>query len=294
MPELPEVETLRRELQKAVKGKIIKSAQVKWPKMVRPLSVKSFSRQISNNKVMDVDRRAKVLLLKLSKCDLKTKDCFLAVHLKMTGQLILRPKKGKLVVGGHPQKDGTSDLPGKHTHVIIKFTDGSILYFNDIRKFGWMKVLNNKAVAELSVGFGVEALSPKFDFKKLKEVIKRYPNRKIKQILTDQKLIAGIGNIYADESCFCAAIMPNRSAKDISDKEITKLLSCVKKILKLAIAKGGTSSDTYVQLSGQPGGFVPYLKVYGRKGERCKRCQGKIERIRVGGRGTHFCPSCQK
>lgn len=294
MPELPEVETLRRSLEKAVKGKTIKSVKISWAKMVRPLSAGSFSHKISNNKIIGVDRRAKVLLLKLSKCDLKTKDCFLAIHLKMTGQLILRPKKGKLVIGGHPQKDGADNLPGKHTHIIIYFTDGSILYFNDIRKFGWMRILDDKAVNDLSIGFGIEAVSPKFDLKKLQEIMKKYPKRKIKQLLTDQKLIAGIGNIYVDESCFCAGVMPTRLVKDLSNKEIVKLLSCIKKILKLAILKGGTSSDTYVQLSGEPGGFVPYLKVYGRKGEKCKRCNGRIERIRMNGRGTHFCGSCQK
>lgn len=294
MPELPEVETLRRGLDKVVKGKIIKSVKINWPKMVKPLSVATFSRQISHNKIISVDRRAKVLLLRLSKCDLKTKDCFLAIHLKMTGQLILRPKKGKLVIGGHPQKGGDNDLPGKHTHIIINFADGSVLYFNDIRKFGWMKILDDKAVNDLSLGFGIEALSSKFDLKKLQEIMKKYPKRKIKQLLTDQKLIAGIGNIYVDESCFCAGIMPTRLVKEVSKKEIVRLLSCIKKILKLAILKGGTSSDTYVRLNGKPGGFVPYLNVYGRKGEKCKRCPGQIERIRMNGRGTHFCHSCQK
>lgn len=288
------METLRRELFRAVKGKTIRSVEIKWPKMVRPLSVQSFSRQISKNKIMSVDRRAKVLLLRLSKCNLKTKDCFLAIHLKMTGQLILRPKRGRLVIGGHPQRGGANYLPGKHTHIIINFSDGSVLYFNDIRKFGWMKILDDKSLDKLSEDFGIEALSKSFKAEKLQAIMKKYPKRKIKQLLTDQKLIAGIGNIYADESCFCAGLMPTRLAKDIPKKEIAKLLACIKKILKLAISKGGTSSDTYVQLSGKPGGFMPYLKVYGRKGEKCKRCHGQIERIRINGRGTHFCRSCQK
>lgn len=294
MPELPEVETLRRELEKAVKGKIIKTAKINWSKMVKPLSRAQFSRRIVNNKIISVNRRAKVLLLELSRCDKKSKSCFLAIHLKMTGQLILRPKKGKLVIGGHPQKGGANNLPTKHTHIIIYFTDGSILYFNDIRKFGWMRLLSEKDVDELSSGLGIEALDNKFDLSKFQAILRKYPKRKIKQLLTDQKLIAGIGNIYADESCFAAGILPSRLVQNISKEETAKLLSNIKKILKLAIAKGGTSSDTYVQLSGEPGGFVPYLKVYGRKGLRCKRCRGQVERIKLGGRGTHFCSSCQK
>src|SRR3989344_4625327 len=157
MPELPEVETLRRELSRAVKCKIIKLVQVKWPKLVKPLSVKVFTKKLIGQKIISADRRAKILLLKLSKCDKKTKDCFLAIHLKMTGQLILRPKKGKLVIGGHPlppspnlplgQGEGlNSNLPHKHTHIIISFTDGSTLYFNDIRKFGWLKIFYAKSL----------------------------------------------------------------------------------------------------------------------------------------------------
>lgn len=294
MPELPEVETLRRELSKAVKGKTIKSAKVKWPKMVSPLSVASFQKKIAGNKIIDVDRRAKMLILKLSKCDSKTKDCFLTVHLKMTGQLIFIAKGKKPVMGGHPQKGGSNDLPNKYTHIIISLTDGSTLYFNDLRKFGWMRILSEKDLNQLSENYGVEALDAKFNFKKFKEIINRYPNRKIKQVLLDQTLIAGIGNIYADESCFCSGIMPTRVASKISDSEIKKLLSCIKRILKLAVLKGGTSSDTYVQLTGKQGGFVPYLKVYGRKGKKCKKCKGQIEKMRVFGRGTHFCPDCQK
>ena len=305
MPELPEVETLRRELDRAVKNKIIKSVEVRWPKLVKPLSANIFSKKLIGQKIISTDRRAKILLLKLSKGDKKTRDGFLAIHLKMTGQLIFRPKKGSLVIGGHPlppppnlplgQGEGlNSNLPHKHTHIIINFTDGSTLYFNDIRKFGWLKIFDAKSLEKLSAEFGPEALSDQFNLKKFQEILKKYPNQKIKQLLTDQKLIAGIGNIYADESCFCAGIRPTRLVKDIKLSEINKLLLCFKKTLKLAISKGGTSSDTYVKLNGQPGGFVPYLKVYGRQGEKCKKCQGLVEKIRLNGRGTHFCRSCQK
>lgn len=312
MPELPEVETLRRELQKAVSGKIIKSVEVKWPKMIKPLSAALFKKKLIGNRIIGAKRRAKMLLLQLAKCDVKSPDCFLGIHLKMTGQLVYRKStktstcvylrrqagrqkhKNTLVVGGHPQKGGSDKLPNKHTHIIVCFTDGSVLYFNDSRKFGWMRIISPNDLEKLNRDYGVEALSPKFNAKKLTELIKKYPNRKIKQLLLDQTLIAGIGNIYADESCFCAGILPTRLNNKIAQSEIAKLVGCIKKILKLAISKGGTSADTYVQLTGKLGGFVPYLKVYGRKGEQCKRCKGVVEKIKLNGRGTHFCRNCQK
>ncbi|MEK7652877.1 MAG: bifunctional DNA-formamidopyrimidine glycosylase/DNA-(apurinic or apyrimidinic site) lyase [Patescibacteria group bacterium] len=293
MPELPEVETLRRELVEAVKGKIIKSAEVRWAKMVRPLSEKEFDQKLKNKKITDVKRRAKILIF-----DLSGKD-FLMVHLKLTGQLIfqklkIKGQKSKVFTGGHPQKDGVDNLPNKFTHIIITFKDGSKLYFNDLRKFGWMRITDKEGIEKLSGEFGLEPLLKEFTLEKFKAIIKKYPKRKIKQILLDQTLIAGIGNIYADESAFDAGILPIRPAGKIKEAEANKLYQSIKKILKLSLSKKGTSADTYVQLNGQPGGFVPYLKVYGRKGEKCKKCDGMVKRIKVNGRGTHFCEKCQK
>lgn len=294
MPELPEVETLRRELLTVVRGKKIKSVTVGWPKMVSPLSASAFSKKIVGCQVIDVARRAKMLVLKLSSDNKSHEEIFLAIHLKMTGQLIFRPKKGTLVAGGHPQPDGTINLPNKHTHIILYFSDGDILYFNDMRKFGWMRVVTSSELAAIFIKYGLEALSDDFNFSAFKTMLQRYKNRKIKQILLDQTLIAGIGNIYADEACFATGILPTRLAKDISDLEIKKLLTHIKSILQLSIDKKGTSYNTYVNLDGSGGGFVPFLKVYGRKGLTCKKCQTLIERMKVVGRGTHFCPNCQK
>lgn len=294
MPELPEVETLRRELSSAVKGKIIKSVKVHWPKMVKPLSVRSFHEILKDKKILGVNRRAKILILKLSD------NKFLLIHLKLTGQLIYQKNikilkhKNNLVVGGHPQLGGLDNLPNKYTHIIINFKDKSTLFFNDLRKFGWMRIVDKSVIDNFSKELGIEPFENSFTFNKFKEILLRYPNRKIKQVLLDQKLIAGIGNIYADESCFCAKIKPTRIIKSLKEKEIKDLRLCIIKILKLSISKKGTSSKTYIQLNGQPGGFVPYLKVYGRKGKKCKRCSGIIERIKINGRGTHFCKKCQK
>lgn len=288
MPELPEVETLRRELTLAVKSKTIKSAEVKVAKLVLPLSINEFQTKIKNKKVLEILRRAKILIVRLSS------DLFLLIHLKMTGQLIFQPKKGRVIMGGHPQKNGTTDLPNKFTHIIFDFSDGSKLYFNDARKFGWMRLVDKNYVDKVVDDYGVEPLSKEFTLKKFKEILNKYPNRKIKQVLMDQSLIAGVGNIYNDESCFCAKIKPMRIVKTLGDKEVKDLYVCLVKILKLSITKKGTSANTYIQLDGKPGGFVPYLKVYGRYKEKCKRCSGRVVRIKMNGRGTHFCPDCQK
>jgi len=232
MPELPEVETLRRELVKAIKGKIIKSAICDWPKMVKPLTIAEFQNKIRNKKIIDIQRRSKVLILNLAG------PLSLLIHLKLTGQLIfkpnnLKPKTSKLVVGGHllplrsseasPQKGGTDILPNKFTHLIFNFSDGSKLYFNDLRKFGWARLVNDIGVAEMIEMHGPEPLTKDFTFKYFQQVLIKYPNRKIKQILLDQGLISGLGNIYADESCFCAKILPMRIIKTLKDQELKKL-----------------------------------------------------------------------
>ena len=287
MPELPEVETIRLQLHKAIKGKTIDQVEVHWPKMVSPLSVVSFGRKLKGVKIEGVDRRAKMIVINLAKDHL-------AVHLKMTGQLIFIKKGKKPIMGGHPQEGGENKLPNKFTHIIIHFIDGSTLYFNDMRKFGWMRVLTGDQLKEVSDGYGVEVLSSEFGVKKFQEILDRYPKRKIKQTLLDQKLIAGIGNIYADEACFCAGILPTRITGRILPTEAKKLHGCIRRILKSSIEKGGTSSKNYVNLEGKPGGFVPYLKVYGRAGELCKKCKHKLKKDKVAGRGTVFCSHCQK
>ncbi len=287
MPELPEVETLKRQLQ-VIRGKTVLRSEVDWAKMVKPLSVKEFQKRIKGQTIAGITRRAKVLLVDL------VGPLTLAIHLKMTGQLIYVPKQGKLVFGGHPQAEGLKDLPNKFTHLILFFTDGSKLFFNDVRKFGWAKLINDDQYRQLVAGFGMEPLESRFSLEHFKSILNRYPKRNIKMVLMDQKMVAGVGNIYADETCFCAGVLPNRSVKSLKATEIQKLYDCVIAILKLGIEKKGTSSANYVQLSGQPGGMVPHLKVYGRKGQKCKRCRGIIQRITLNQRGTHFCPVCQE
>ena len=238
-----------------------------------------------------MDRRAKVLVIVLS--DKK----FLIIHLKMTGQLIfsykLPAKSSKLIIGGHPQNGGTDHLPNKYTRAIINFRDGSTLFFNDLRKFGWMRLVDENYIGELSEGFGVEPLHKDFTFEKFKNILRQYPNRKIKQLLTDQTLIAGIGNIYADESCFYARVLPTRRVGSLTKEKIRLLHQYIPKVLKLSISKKGTSFSDYVRLDGKQGRMVKWLRVYNKTGQPCSVCKTPIKKIKLNGRGTHFCPHCQ-
>lgn len=293
MPELPEVETIKRELSKVLKGKTILGVDILWWKTVTPTSVDNFSKIIIGKKVLSLERRAKMLLIHLDS------QISLIIHLKMTGQLIFVPhqksgsaKAGKIISGGHPTND--VQTPGRHTRLIFAFKDESKLYFNDLRKFGWIKILDEKLKKYIDTEIGIEPLSKNFTMVKFNMILKRYPNRTVKQILLDQKLIAGIGNIYADESAYLAGILPMRKVKTLKKKELTDLHKNIIAVLKLSIQKKGTSSRNYLRSNGQKGGFVPFLMVYGRKGEKCKKCGAIIKKIKHAGRGTHFCPVCQK
>ena len=295
MPELPEVETLKRELSRAVIGLQVKKTQVLWPKTVAPLSVKVFEKEIVGRKIKSVSRQAKILIIDF------TDSTALAIHLKLTGQLIFVPppttvikKSPMTVVGGHPDNQMIEKQPSKYTRIIFEFTDGSHLYFNDLRKFGWVRLVDDTQLKDLTKHLGLEPLSKLFTDQALTDIFKHYPNRTIKQILLDQTLIAGIGNIYADESCFLAKLLPTRKAQTLKPTQIKKLREKIIAVLKLSIKKKGTSSRDYRQSDGSLGGFVPHIKVYGRAGQPCQVCGRPIQKIRHAGRGTHFCQYCQK
>ncbi len=306
MPELPEVETIKRELAKVLISKKIKSAEVFWYKTVAPLSPPEFSKQTKNKVVSSLERQAKILIINFSG------TTSLAIHLKMTGQLIYvankRPLASKLsfdkniisrtpldiIAGGHPNSQMTEKQPSKYTRLIFEFTDGSHLYFNDLRKFGWVRLVDDSQLKDLTRHIGVEPLSKIFTDQVLIDIFKKYPNRTVKQILMDQTLIAGIGNIYCDEACFIAKILPTRKSSATKSNQIKKLRESIVAVLKLSIQKKGTSSRNYRRSNGEPGGFVPHLNVYGRTSEPCKICGQKIKKIKHAGRGTHFCDRCQK
>jgi len=288
LPELPEVEIIKRGLEQKIVGKTISNVEVRVSKMLQ--GAKS---DVAGAKIISIERRAKMIVINLSN------ENSLLIHLKLTGQLIfdrIAGDKSQRVAGGHPSKDWVVDLPGRFTHLIFKFTDGSVLYFNDLRKFGYVKVYKTaelegqKALKELGPDPFTEKLNPEY----LMKVISRRPKIKIKQILMDQTVIAGVGNIYTDESLFCARISPLRLARDVSRTELVKLIVCIRESLKKGLKYGGSSENTFVDVEGKQGKMQKHFNVYGRKGEPCPVCGGKIVRTVVGGRGTHYCPKCQK
>jgi len=288
MPELPEVETIKRGLSKSIVGKTIKDFDCNWLKMINyPLP--EYKALIKGLKVIKVQRRAKMIIIKLSK------GLNVMIHLKMTGQLVYSSKL-KSVVGGHPIEQGFDCLPNKFTHAIFKFSDKSNLYFNDVRKFGWLRLFTDQELeSELSkLNLGPEPLSAKFTLDYLQTRIKQRPNSKIKQFLMDPKNVVGIGNIYSDEICFFAKIRPNRLVKSLKNKEIELIYKGIIKILKASIKAKGTTFRDYRNADGQTGNFIKQLKVYGRYGQNCYRSNNIIKKIKIAGRTSSYCSKCQK
>lgn len=288
MPELPEVETIRADLSRVIVNKKIKNFEVRVKKAVHPQSVKKIKADLVGAKIIAAKRRAKMLILSLD-----TKQ-HLLVHLKMTGQLIYEPTNGRVIMGGHPQPGGHLNLPNQYTRAIFTFTDRSKLFFNDLRKFGWLRTASQAELEEMVAKVGPEPLSPDFTLPYFAGILRRYPNRPIKQILLDQRLIAGIGNIYADEAAHLSGILPSRKAGSLKPAEIATLYKNIVGVLKLAIKKKGTSSRNYRRVDGGEGGMVKHLKVYGRGNKPCLTCFTPLKKTKLAGRGTHFCPKCQK
>jgi formamidopyrimidine-DNA glycosylase len=286
MPELPEVETIRRDLEAKILNKEIVGVAVKKPRVIRGARQKLIA-AVVGQAITGINRRGKLLIAAL------TSGQFLLMHLKMTGQLIYEYEQG-IVAGGHSLTKTDLRLPGRYTHIIISFRDGSHLYFNDLRQFGYMQITDKAGLEKELNKFGIEPLTPGFTFADFKKIFARRKTS-VKALLMNQKLIAGIGNIYADEICFYAGIRPSRLAPVLTDAEIKKLYQGCKIILQKAIKARGTTFNTFRDAEGNKGGFVKFLKVYGRKGERCKRCHaGVIIKIKQNGRGTHYCPECQR
>lgn len=284
MPELPEVETIVRDLNKKLRRKKIIAID-SLDKKVFQLTDKEVKKVIGQE-IKSVGRRAKMIIFDLG-------GDFLIIHLKMTGQLVLKTKRG-VVAGGHPIINESGKLPNKFSRVIFKFSDKAVLYFNDVRRFGWIKLVGGDEFLKFNQGLGVEPLSPDFTLEYFKKVLNGKQKTTIKQALLEQKHIAGIGNIYADESLFLARIKPFRRVRTLKPKEIEKLWRVIPKILLYAIKHRGTSFNDYVDAQGETGNFIKYLKVYGRAGERCENCGGLVKKAKLGGRGTHWCDRCQK
>lgn len=295
MPELPEVETIRLGLQKYLVGKIIEDVEV-WLKKI----VTGGPKNIIGAKVKDVRRFGKGLVIDLDN------GYSIAAHIKLTGQFIYRDTQTSNVKLS--PKVG-SQIPNKFTHVIFKLkaqtsnvksatqnskVGDAYLYYNDIRQFGWIKIVKSDKIKEISF---FKDLGPE-PFKDLTflvfEKIVKSSNVAIKPLIMDQKKIGGIGNIYANDALFDSQIDPRRKAKSLKDTEIKKLYNSILKVLKKGLENGGASEQNFVNALGQEGKYQHHFLAYARDGQKCVRCGNVMKKITLGGRGTYFCPNCQK
>ncbi len=286
MPELPEVETIRRGLTPLIVGKKIVQVEID------PTTQKAFQGDEGNvvdATVTEVRRRGKALLIDLSN------GWTMMIHLRMTGQLIWRGvNEEDNFAAGHPSKNFTDALPNKQTRVTFVFEEGT-LYFNDQRKFGFVKVLptgeveREKFIAEL-------AKEPwEMDVKELFDKCQKHGKSPIKAVLLDQKVIAGLGNIYADESLFYAGVHPAELAGNLTEEQVAKILEGACKVMDASIDSGGSTMATYVRPDGSTGDYLEkFAQVFRREGKECYRCGAEIVKTRCAGRGTHYCPNCQK
>jgi formamidopyrimidine-DNA glycosylase len=287
MPELPEVETVARGLRALIIGKTIKSVTHDTPKSF-PNTLADVEEFMIGSAVSSVRRRAKVLLIDLSSA------YTLVVHLKMTGQMVYR---GDTSFGaGHPSDSLVGELPDRSTRVTIHFADGSNLYFNDQRKFGWMRLMPDIEVPNIDFmkKVGPEPLSDDFTPLLFVTRIRKRNGTTIKAALLDQTVLAGIGNIYADEALWGARIHPAIRVRDVPDARLRKLFNEIRDVLELSIEKGGSTDRNYVNAEGKKGSYISFARVFRKEGKPCQRCGTIIIKTRVAGRGTHLCPICQK
>lgn len=288
MPELPEVEILVQDLQKKVLKRTFLDVWTDFPQMIKkPKTFEQFKKEIKGKKIKKIYRRGKNILFELE--GNKT----LLIHQKLTGHLLLGnwEKKGKEWVSLLPGPL-REDPMNKFLHLIFWLDNGQMLALSDLRKFAKVELGETKEIQKELEELGPEPLEKSFTLEKFREVLKQAKG-KIKQVLMDQNIIAGIGNIYSDEILWTAKIHPFKEVPELSKKEIEKIYLAIKKILPLAIKLQGESISDFRRLSGERGFYDEARKVYRREGELCSRCQTKIKRIKIGGRSAHFCPHCQ-
>lgn len=273
MPELPEVETVRRTLKSKILNEVFKEVYIYYPNIIAEPSVDNFKNKLKGQKIVDMDRRGKWLIFVLN-------DYLLLTHLRMEGKFFIRKH---------------SDPLGKHEHVAFLFNSGLELRYNDTRKFGKMYLLDKDKAFDLKPlnELGKEPWDKTLtvDYLKAKYTNKKLP---IKTVILDQSIITGIGNIYADEILFLSHIAPLKRASDISESECEQIIVNTQSVLSKAIDLGGTTIRSYESSEGVHGRFQSNLLVHNQEGKKCPSCSSIITKTRVGGRGTYYCPNCQK
>jgi len=319
MPELPEVETIRRDLADEIVNQPISALKIFFPKTAKNPAA-FFKKSLLGASFSNLGRRGKLLIFSINRpalvhrhqahpTTLKASPAlFLLIHLKMTGQLIYVNRQKK-IAGGHSlgaknikassysssfSKSVGGDLPNRQTRVMFEFKNGGQLFFNDLRRFGYLKIVSAQDLEKIiSTNYGPEPLTAGFSLDNFRLAL---ANRKlrIKALLLNQKIIAGLGNIYVDEALFAAQINPERLAKSLTSLEIKKLWQAISRIIKKAVNERGTTFSNYVDSRGRSGNFSRFLKVYGRSGSACLACGAPLKKKKVAGRGTHYCAYCQK
>jgi formamidopyrimidine-DNA glycosylase len=273
MPEMPEVESIRRTLSRKVVGREIKSVEVLLPRLIKWPAAYEFQAVVSSKTIKDLKRRGKYLLFYLD-------DLIMVVHLRMTGRL----------------QYATKEVPyDKYARIIFYLDNGDALIYADTRTLGTLYALPEEELWRISglAGLGPEPLSPEFTLAYFSDKIKKRQG-KIKALLLDQKVIGGLGNIYVDESLAIAKILPDRIAASLSQDETASLYQAINQVIGEGIEHGGTTFRDYRDGDGKSGRHQNYLRVYGRKGQPCRTCGTPIEWKEVAGRGTHYCPHCQR
>jgi len=281
MPELPEVETVKRGLEKEIINKKIAKIQVNIPSLIKKPEIDEFMTRLKNTMVISIKRRGKYLKILFN-----TMDC-LVVHLGMSGRLLFQPKKNL------PSK--ISKTMEKHNHILFFFEDGSKIVYNDVRKFGKMWLLKKDENLSRIESLGFEPLEPYFTVSELYRMLQE-SKVNIKSFLMNQKNIAGIGNIYANEILFHAGVNPLRKANSLTKDEVKRIHLQTKNILLKAISSGGTTmiDESYLDLSGNRGEYGKEIMVYGKKAGMCPFCGQPLEVLRIENRSTFLCPNCQK
>lgn len=308
MPELPEVETIVRQLDRVLPSRVIESVEV-----LREKSAQGDLSEVVGKKIVRVTRKQKMIVVHFA----HTSEV-LVVHLKMTGQLVWREAKPKLktenskfkiaesakadyldspaqVQGGHPSVDWVGELPSRHTRVIVHFSDGSTLFFNDQRVFGWMKIIQNSKFKIHIDQLPPDVVDVAFSVEYLASALKR-STRAVKLVILDQQQMGGMGNIYANDALWLAGIKPTKRANTLTKKQIKALHEAMIQVIHRAIVLGGSSYSDYVDTKGMGGKYQDEFLVYDREGERCRKegCGGVIEKLKIGGRGTYWCRGCQR
>jgi len=287
MPELPEVETVRLQLLHHVVGKTIVGVEVFHSETVGHDA--TIEDTLVGKTIEHIDRVGKLMIISF----VGESDIFLLAHLKMTGQFFFVDRTG-VQGGGHSMTEAdVRDLPHKHTRLALHFTDHATLYFNDMRLFGYVKVATAAEVAKARGQFGPEPIDEQFD---VDDFVTRVRKRKtpIKAALLDQSFVAGLGNIYVDEALWRAGVRPTRKANRLTKAEAAAIITAGGEVMRESIAVGGTTFQHFADTGGNNGNFTDYLKVFGKQGTACERCGERIKKIRCAGRGTHYCPNCQR